>query len=100
VDNYRASIRQRRKEIKTWHERSYDQKIEEIINIDDDDDGKVRLRQTKLNINTGYVLHNQIKTHSLTTEWVSTTRRKFFVVDFSGNMDRRSSECNKENYEM
>jgi hypothetical protein len=32
--------------MKTWHERNYDQKIEEIINIDDDDDDdddKVRL---------------------------------------------------------
>jgi hypothetical protein len=53
-----------------------------------------------LNINTEYDLHNQIKTHSLTTEWVSTTRRKFFVVGFGGNMDRRYSEGNKENHEL
>ena len=84
--NYKATISQRRKEIKTWYERSYDQKIEEIININDNDDddedddddddddnnnnnNKVRLRQRKLNINTEYVLHKQIKTHSLPTEW-------------------------------
>lgn len=59
-----------------------------------------RLRQRKLNINTEYVLHYEIKTHSLPTEWVSTTRRKFFVVDFGGNMDRRYSEGNKENQEL
>jgi len=38
VANYKATISQRRKEIKTWYERSYYQKIEEIININDDDD--------------------------------------------------------------
>jgi hypothetical protein len=87
VGNFKANISQRRKEIKTWHERSYDQKMEEIININDDygdyddnnnnnnnnNNNKVLLRQRKLNINTEYVLHNQTKTHSLTTEWVTTT---------------------------
>lgn len=53
-----------------------------------------------MNINTEYVLHNQTKTHTLPTEWVSTIRRKFFVVDFGGNMDRRYSEGNKENHEL
>jgi len=38
---YKATLSQRRKEIKTWYERSYDQKIEEIININYDDDDVV-----------------------------------------------------------
>ena len=105
MTNYKESIiSQTKKEIKTWHERSYDQKIEEIIHIDDNNNNNnnnnVSLRQREFNINAEYVPHYQIKPHSLTTEWVSTTRRKFFVVDFGGNMDRRYSEVNKKNHEL